>query len=174
MNEVWKDIDYMKGFEGLYQVSNLGNVKSLSKIKFNGRYYYNANEKILSPLGKNLDYYLVRLYKDKKGKSRTIHSLVAEAFLNHTANGHKIVIDHINDIKKDNRLENLQIVTQRENCKKTQGRYSSKYKGVSWGKTKNKWLAHVRINGKLFALGSFKTELDASIAYQNKLLTLNN
>ena len=69
-------------------------------------------------------------------------------------------------------LENLQLISQRENVYKTQGKYSSKYKGVSWDKEKNKWRTKIRINGKLIHLGYFNCELAASAAYQNKLKTI--
>jgi hypothetical protein len=81
----------------------------------------------------------------------------------------ELVIDHINDIKTDNRVENLQIVSHRFNVCKTQGRYSSKYKGVCWCKTKNRWLAKIKINGKNLHLGYMTNEEEASQAYQNKL-----
>ena len=156
--EEWKPV---KDYEGLYEVSSLGRVKSL---KF-------GKEKVLSQ--GMLRYCNVVLCDDKKRTTRTVHQLVAEAFLGHTPNGMKLVVDHINDDKLDNRLENLQIITQRNNAFKTQGKHSSKYKGVSWCKSRNKWGAHIYTNGKLKYLGLFNCELTASIAYQNKLKTIN-
>lgn len=157
MEEIWKPIP---NYEGLYEVSNLGNVKSL---KFN-------KERILSFDVDVHGYLNVGLYKHGVKKTKKSHHLVAEAFLNHKPDGtHKLVVDHINDIKTDNKVENLQIVTQRENSHKTQGNYSSKYKGVCWNKTINKWVSHIYLNGKLKCLGRFKSELEASVAYQNKL-----
>lgn len=150
--EVWKSIP---NYEGLYEVSSLGIVKSL---RFN-------KEKILSQ-GK-IRYCNVVLWKNSIGITRTAHQLVAEAFLNHTPNGMKLVVDHINDNKLDNRVENLQIVTTRFNAYKTQGKYSSKYKGVSWDKKLNKWRAMISINGKLKHLGYFNCELLAYQAYEN-------
>ena len=100
------------------------------------------------------------------------HQLVAMAFLSHTLNGMKLVVDHVNDDKLDNRVENLQIVTQRENSYKTQGNYSSKYKGVSWFASKKKWFSRIYINGKVHCLGYFTNEEEASQAYQNKLKTI--
>ena len=157
--EIWKDIP---GYEGLYQVSDLGNVKSLN---YNGT----KKEKLLNLLGKKMTYYSVTLYKNNKTHRRTIHSLVAEVFLKHVACGHKIVIDHINNNPKDNRVGNLQVVTQRFNCKKNQSIYSSQYKGVNWDKASDKWVSRIEINRKAIFLGRFKTELEAHQAYQNKL-----
>ncbi len=152
------------GYEGLYQVSNLGNVKSLSRlVKRCG--YFLCKERILkNGLSKN-GYYTVAL----SGKSYYVHKLVAMTFLNHKPCGYKLVIDHINDNQLDNRVENLQLVTQRENVCKTQGRYSSKYKGVNWHKDHKKWMCSIYMNGKKKHLGYFDCELKAHLVYQNKL-----
>ena len=158
MNEIWKDVvDY----EGLYQISNLGRVKSL---QFN-------KEKILKPQLVNNNYFIVRLCNNNY-KSRLVHQLVAESFLGHKPCGHKLVVDHINDIKTDNRLENLQIVTQRFNNRKAQGNYSSNYKGVSWAKESNKWTSRIYIKGKYQYLGLFINEHEAHLTYQNALNNL--
>jgi hypothetical protein len=154
--EVWKQI---KDYEGIYEVSSLGRVKSL---KFN-------KQRILKGGLGAMGYVKVILCKSNTKKNITVHQLVAMAFLNHTQNGHKLVIDHINDNKTDNRLENLQIVTQRFNSCKTQGKYTSKYKGVYWFNDKKKWSSNIRINGKLIYLGLFNCELAAATVYQNKL-----
>jgi len=103
--EVWKDVI---GYEGLYQVSNLGNLKS----------FWNKTERILRPTKNGRGYMKVILYKSDTKKQITVHQLVSIAFLNHVPNGNKLVIDHINDNKTDNRLDNLQVVTQSFNLKK--------------------------------------------------------
>jgi hypothetical protein len=111
----------------------------------------------------------VDLKKDGKRKSRTVHQLVAEAFLNHKPCGYKLVVNHINFIKHDNRLENLEIDTQRNNTNQKHLKSSSEYVGVSWNKKAKKWKAGIRINGKTKYLGSFTCEKEASEAYQLKL-----
>lgn len=110
MEEIWKDI---KGYEGLYQISNNGRVKSLLKVtKFGNRLKVNE-EMILKPaLGKR-GYYVVSLNHNGKSKTFTIHRLIAEAFIPNPLN--KKFIDHINTIKTDNRIENLRWVTSKEN-----------------------------------------------------------
>lgn len=110
MEEVWKDI---KGYEGLYQISTNGRVKSLLKVtKFGNRLKVNE-EMILKPaLGKR-GYYVVSLNHNGKSKTFTIHRLIAEAFIPNPLN--KKFIDHINTIKTDNRIENLRWVTSKEN-----------------------------------------------------------
>lgn len=154
--EVFKPIP---GYEGSYEVSNLGNVKS---IKFN-------KEKILSPFIAGMGYLTVVLSNKGLVKNFYIHKLVAISFLGHKPNGMKLVVDHINNIKTDNRLSNLQLVTQRENAYKTQGKYSSQYKGVSWSKHRSNWKSSILINGKRISLGNFNTEHEAHLAYQNAL-----
>jgi hypothetical protein len=165
MEEIWKDvIDY----EGHYKVSNLGRVKSLPReIKKNG--FYISKEKILKTNANNGGYLYVNLFKDKTGKSFYIHRLVAIFFLNHKPDGtQKIVVDHIDSNKLNNKVENLQLISQRENISKTK-RGSSKYTGVSWSKLDKKWRSSILINKKRIHLGLFNTEEEAHNAYQNKL-----
>lgn len=102
MVEIWRDI---KDYEGLYQVSNLGRVKSLEhKVKYK-HVYRTVKERILKPATLNNGYLIVSLHKNKKMKTYTIHRLVAEAF---KPNLHNYpTVDHINRIKTDNRADNL-------------------------------------------------------------------
>jgi hypothetical protein len=158
MNEIWKDV---QGYEGRYLISNTGKLKSIinnREILMNGS---------ISNKG-YLQYSLSWKLKNKKNNYSS-HQLVAQAFLGHKICGMNLVVDHINDNKLDNRVENLQIVTNRFNSYKTQGVYSSKYKGVCWHKDRNKWKADININGKLKYLGSFDIEHEAHLAYQNAL-----
>lgn len=114
--EIWKDI---KGYEGLYQVSNLGNVKSLKY----------GREKILKGYKNYKGYLTVKLLKNKKSKIYLIHRLVAICFLPN--NFGNVEIDHINTDRTDNRLENLRWVTHKENCNNsiTKENYSKCRKG---------------------------------------------
>lgn len=76
-------------------------------------------------------------------------------------------IDHINNQRDDNRIENLRNTTRSQNGKNRSietGR-TSQYKGVYWNKEKNKWKAHIKINGKPKYLGYFTSEEDAARAY---------
>ncbi len=100
--EIFKDI---KGYEGIYQVSNLGNIKSYNKYK---------EGKILIPYRINSGYEMVSL-RGCINKSYLIHRLVAKTFLLNPKN--KREVNHINGIKTDNRLENLEWSTPSENMK---------------------------------------------------------
>jgi hypothetical protein len=168
--EIFKDI---VGYEGLYQVSNLGNVKSLSrKILIRGEHLGKIKEKILKPSDNGDGYYKLVLCKDGKQKSIAVHILVAIAWLNHVPDGtHKIEVDHKNDIKSDNRLENLQLLKNREHKAKTSKniKTSSQYTGVYWHKKSNKWRAQIKIDGKSKHLGLFSDEHEAHLAYQKAL-----
>jgi hypothetical protein len=172
MQEIFKDIP---DYEGLYQVSNLGNVKSLSRHYLKkGKYPSISKEKILKYNIMSSGYYSLSLYKEGKGKSIKIHQLVAMAFLNHKPNGYKIVVDHINNNKLDNRLENLQIISNRENASKNTKKKSSIYTGVFFRQPQKKFTALIRINNKLINLGSYSNELEAHETYQNALKMYNN
>lgn len=159
--EVWKDI---RGYEGIYQVSNLGRVYSYPK---KGRH----NGKILKPGLTARSYLTVSLWKDNKNKTYPVHQLVAICFLNHVPNGHDKIVDHINNNKVDNRLENIQIVSNRVNSSKDQFRKnrSSIYAGVNFDKKTKKWRAQAYINGRSKFIGLFTNEYDAHLAYQNKI-----
>ena len=169
--EIWKDVP---GYEGYYQVSNLGNVKSLPREINNGKGFYISKEKILKSCVDKNGYVNVALCKFSILKSIKVHQLVAMAFLNHKRCGMELVIDHINDIKTDNNVNNLQIVSNRFNVRKTQGDASSNYKGVYWSKTSNKWVAQIKIKGKQKNLGHFVNEIDAHNMYQLKLKEIEN
>ena len=166
--EVFKDVP---GYEGMYQVSNLGNVKSLSREMYNGFSYFTSKEKILKNGKDAHDYFNVNLYKNGKAKMFKIHQLVVMAFLGHKPDGtNKIVVDHINNIRSDNRLENLQLITNRENTSKDKiGKGSSKYTGVLFNKNNKKWKSDITINNVKFFIGYFKDEIDAHNAYQKAL-----
>lgn len=167
--EVWKDIPE---YEGLYQVSNLGNVMSLSRDKLsrnrNGFFKFTTKEKLLKLFIDDKGYYMVKLYNKSIKKTLKVHKLVAITFLNHKPNGYVLVIDHIDNNKTNNKLENLQIITQRENASKDR-KGTSKYTGVSWNKIHNKWESYITINKKRKFLGYYVNELEASEVYKNKV-----
>lgn len=98
--EEWRDI---KGYEGLYQVSTMGRVKSI-------RY---GKERILKPNEDGWGYFRVRLFKNGQRKAYKVHRLVAEAFLDNPDNLPQV--NHKNEDKSDNRVENLEFCDCRYN-----------------------------------------------------------
>ena len=164
--EIWK---FATGYEGIYKVSSLGRIKSLR----NGK---TREEKFLKGSLNGRGYCTTSLSKNGISKTVSIHQLVACIFLDHVPNGNKMVVDHINGDKTDNRVENLRIVTNRDNLtlglRKDQSLFTSQYSGVHWSKNENRWRSSIHINGKKKYLGSFLNEIDASIAYKNALLAM--
>lgn len=106
MNEIWKTIDEYPN----YQVSNMGNVKSLN-------YKRTGNEKILKQYNHTFGYKIVSLSQNGKIKKVCVHRLVAMAFIPNPEN--KPEIDHINTDPIDNRVCNLRWVTSKENSNNT-------------------------------------------------------
>lgn len=111
--EIYKDI---KGYEGFYQISNLGNVKSLSRIVNNhSGFKKTLKEKILKNHISNTGYYVIDLKKNCERKTFKVHRLIAFAFIDKVIG--KEYVNHINGIKTDNSIENLEWVTIKENNK---------------------------------------------------------
>ena len=167
MEEIWKDIP---DYEGLYQVSNLGNVKNLSRVVVSKRGTRTIRERVLKPYPTKHGYLFVKLSKNDKSKAIAIHKLVAICFLNHTTDGtHNIIVDHINGIKTDNTLNNLQLISHRENVHKgLRVSGTSKYIGVSYYKSLKKWKSQIYINKKRIHIGYFDSEIEAHNAYIKK------
>ena len=107
MKEIWKDI---KDYEGLYQVSNLGKVKSLAKKhKINNNSFYLLKEKILKSMKDKNGYNYVHLSKNNISKRKSLHKLVAEAFI---SNPHNLpCINHKDENKQNNCVNNLEWCT---------------------------------------------------------------
>lgn len=110
LQEIWKDIP---GYEGLYQVSNLGRVKSLDRFVKTGMGTRHQEEIIVKPTTLNGGYLKIRLYKDGTTSGRLVHRLVAEMFKPNIEN--KTDVNHKNGDKTDNRVDNLEWVSHKEN-----------------------------------------------------------
>lgn len=106
--EIYKSV---KGYEGIYEVSNFGNVRSIDRNDSIGR---KTKGRIISPSVCN-GYLGVNLCKNSKATYTKVHKIVAETFLEKTENRNEV--NHKNGNKKDNRLENLEYVTKSENIR---------------------------------------------------------
>lgn len=149
--EIWKPV---KNIESKYEVSSLGNIR-------------NSKGVILKPcLGTN-NYLQVTIRYLDKIRTRTIHQLVAESFLNYTPEGVcDIVVDHIDNNKVNNKVENLNIISRRTNTHKEKIANShSIYKGVSFDKQRSLWKSYVFYKGKTNHLGFFNNEEEAYKEY---------
>lgn len=111
--EVWKDIEF---YEGIYQVSNLGNIKSLDRTVYcNDRYFKNVVGRYLNFSEDKDGYLMCSLWKENKGKTLKVHRIVCSAF-KQNANSNPQV-NHIDGNKKNNCIENLEWVNNSENNK---------------------------------------------------------
>lgn len=108
MEEIWKDI---KGYEGLYEVSNLGNVRRYYKYD---KHTYNPHFKVLLIKPNNCGYLNVKLYKNGSYKHFQVHRLVAEAFLPNPDNLPQV--NHKDENKVNNSVSNLEWCTAKYNC----------------------------------------------------------
>ena len=108
--EIWKDI---KGYEGLYQVSNLGRVKSMDKEVDNGRGCYLKKGKILKQINNGAGRKQVFLYKDGKATNQHVYILVAESFIGERPKGYDVC--HLDGDCTNNKLSNLRYDTRSQN-----------------------------------------------------------
>lgn len=155
--EEWRDIpDCNKS----YQISNLARIKSVERIIKREPSFFKQKTMILKQhIGKRG--YLVCGINQKE---RTVHQLVAIAFLSHVPCGYKVVVDHIDNNKLNCIVSNLQLITHRENCSKDKVG-TSKYTGVSWNKERDCWQSSIRICGKKIVLYNGESEEYAKEIY---------
>ncbi len=105
MKETWKPI---KGYENRYEISNFGRVKSLKRVTV-------PKDNILTNIIATTGYYVINIRKDKRMHQYFVHRLVAKAFVVNTDN--KREVNHIDGIKTNNKVDNLEWVTRSENAK---------------------------------------------------------
>lgn len=158
MKEEWRGV---LGYEGLYQVSNMGNIRSLN-------YGRTKQVKLLTKTKNAQGYYMFTLHRNGVRKYCTVHQAVATAFLGHKSCGMKLIIDHKDFDRTNNNVDNLEIVTPRQNTSHKKAKHSSKYTGVFLTKHKT-WVASIWHGKDKKHLGTYSNEIDAHNAYQNEL-----
>jgi hypothetical protein len=162
---VTEEFKPVKGYKGLYEISSFGRVKSLRRNK--------SKKTMLKKLTLATNGYLcTSFFKEGKTSVKNIHQLVAIAFHNHTPCRFKLVVNHIDFNKLNNHATNLNLITNRENSNKKHLNSTSKYVGVSWSNTLNKWISVIRIDGRDKYLGSYHDEDEAGKAYKDALTKL--
>tara|TARA_R110002167_G_C12366771_1_gene623723 strand:+ start:37 stop:594 length:558 start_codon:yes stop_codon:yes gene_type:complete len=172
MKEIWKDI---KDYEGIYQVSNTGKIKSLEREVYHSRHgTINLKEK-LKQFTKHKDgRFQVTLSFEGVNKMKMVSNLVAEHFKSTTEIRDCII--HLDKNNSNNNVDNLKYVTRRDVAfiRESKSKYkTSKKFGVWFEKSKNRYRASITMKGKQKTLGTFKTEKEASEAYK-KAYILND
>lgn len=161
--ETWKDV---KGYEGLYQVSDLGRIRSLGQVcNAKNNSTSKKRERILVQEITAFGYCRVRLFDfEGKAKHYAVHRLVAQEFIGNTEG---FEINHKNEIKTDNRVENLEIVTKKENCN-----YGTRNERISKANTQNNIWAKGVIqkdkDGNVIAVYSSRLEAERKTGVHNR------
>jgi len=140
------------------------------EITSNGDVFSLISNKFLKKRQNGSGYDQVFLYKKKVAKVFRVHRLVAEYYLGLKDKGLEgLVVDHIDRNKTNNSVDNLRLVTQRENASWKRG--ASKYTGVNLNREGN-WQSRIFYKGKRYNIGTYKTEEEAYNAYQKRLSEL--
>lgn len=110
MTEIWKDV---KGYEGLYQVSNMGRVRSVARVVTWKNQQTKSYKSRMMKIREKNGYRVVSLYKNHKSKDNRVHRLVADAFIENPNN--LPFINHIDEDKSNNKVDNLEWCTRQYN-----------------------------------------------------------
>ena len=170
--ETWKTIT---GYEGRYQVSDLGRIRSLTrKVNNSHNGGYEVSGQILKPRSDKDGYLMTDFWKNGNKTTVKIHRLVAIAFIEGFDDTK--VVDHINGVRNDNRASNLRWVSQSQNLhNRRQSTSESGVVGVCFRKEKrNPWQAYINVAGKFKSLGHFPTKELATQARQTAVLEVFN
>lgn len=164
---------YYNGLETNVEVTKTGRVRKVKVDWYGntrGAYQIKIGEVDFSNLELSRGYKCLKIQiKGLKAKTQQVHRLIASAFLGYKFQGNKIVVDHIDSNKLNNDLQNLRIITARENSSKERTIKSGLPVGVVFLKNQNVYQSQILINKKRYYLGRYKTIEEASNAYQNKL-----
>lgn len=150
--EIWKDV---VGYEGRYEVSNFGNVRNMKGI-------------ILKPAF-SVGYPCVNL-SNRVQKTKKVHQLVAQAFIDKDYTKKKLVVDHIDGGRCNNNLKNLRLVSHRQNLHNYKG--GSDFVGIT--KRRNRFESNIRYDNKAVYLGTYDSEIECKDAYNKALYKILN
>ena len=159
-NEEWRDV---VGYEGLYQVSDQGRVKSLDRTFIDkiGRERY-VKERILKPVLTHYGYLRIDLCASGKRKMFSVHRLVCQAFHDNPEN--KLDVNHINENKTDNRACNLEWSTRKENC-------NHGTRNVRMAIAKSRPIAQYTLNGKLLKVWPSTAEVERRAGFDHSAIS---
>ena len=161
--EIWKQIPYTVG----YKVSNLGRV-----MHPNG-YEARVNIKI-SPSGKKYPCVAIPFKGRYNDSTRNLYisQYMAWAFFDKDYIEKGLVCDHIDNDPFNNTLDNLQLISQRDNIAKDSRRGKSKLLGAQWNSQYGRWVSKIVHKRKAYMLGAYNTDVEASNAYMKGLKRL--
>lgn len=167
-NEIWADVI---GYEGLYQVSDKGRIKSLERYVHHPKGGKRLLKERIRKIVFDADgYCLVTLNKENKGVMFKIHRLVASCFIVNANNLPQV--NHMDMDKTNNNASNLEWSSDRENnthCAALSKNRASKFIGITRNARCKTWRAAITIKRKSIYLGSFKTEKEAGERYLKAL-----